>query len=178
MPQASRQRRDALNREKWNVGKPPSQQYIRFVHYTSAEAALSIIRTKRVWMRNALAMVDYREVGHGLDLLKAIFNKEGVDKLKLALDVYSPGAATAGGDSFNETWQQINLDTYIASISKHNDDEDQHGRLSMWRAFGNSPGRVAIVLKIPCLYGRSRVSEPDVQPRFVFDRSASCASVR
>jgi hypothetical protein len=34
----------------------------RFVHYTSAEAALSIIRSKRIWMRNTTCMADYREV--------------------------------------------------------------------------------------------------------------------
>jgi hypothetical protein len=34
----------------------------RFVHYTTAEAALKIIKSKRVWMRNTLCMLDYREV--------------------------------------------------------------------------------------------------------------------
>ena len=33
-----------------------TRDYARFVHYTSAEAALSIIRTKRVWMRNTTCM--------------------------------------------------------------------------------------------------------------------------
>jgi hypothetical protein len=37
----------------------------RFVHYTSAESALKIITSKRLWMRNTTCMADYREVRHG-----------------------------------------------------------------------------------------------------------------
>jgi hypothetical protein len=36
----------------------PGQTHARFVHYTSAEAALKIIRTKRFWMRNTNCMAD------------------------------------------------------------------------------------------------------------------------
>lgn len=45
----------------------------RFVHYTSAANALSIIKTKRVWMRNTTCMSDYREVRHGFDALCRYF---------------------------------------------------------------------------------------------------------
>lgn len=45
------------------------------------------------------------------------------------------------------------LNTYIASISEHDNNEDMHGRLSMWRAFGNIVARVAIVLNIPWYTG-------------------------
>ena len=40
----------------------------RFVHYTSADNALKIIRTKRLWMRNTTCMADYREVEHGYQI--------------------------------------------------------------------------------------------------------------
>ena len=43
---------------------------VRFIHYTSAEAALSIIRSKRLWMRNALCMSDFREWCMGLRFFK------------------------------------------------------------------------------------------------------------
>ena len=48
MPEARRQR-DQL----YNNGQKTSA---RFVHYTSAEAALNIIRSKRIWMRNTNCM--------------------------------------------------------------------------------------------------------------------------
>src|SRR5690242_18928845 len=46
----------------------------RFVHYTSAESALNIIKTKCIWMRNTTCMSDYREVHHGLDSLNRYFS--------------------------------------------------------------------------------------------------------
>lgn len=51
---------------------------------------------------------------------------------------------------FDAWWAEIRLNTYIASISEHDGKEDQHGRLSMWRAFGNqAAARVALVFQIP-----------------------------
>src|SRR5438309_11062492 len=49
----------------------------RFVHYTSAENALSIIRNKCIWMRNTTCMSDYREVHHGYDALRKYFAESG-----------------------------------------------------------------------------------------------------
>jgi hypothetical protein len=50
----------------------------------------------------------------------------------------------------NQWWNDIRFSTYITSISEHDDSEDFHGRLSMWRAFGGSNvARVALVLKLP-----------------------------
>jgi hypothetical protein len=54
-------------------GKRP---FARFVHYTSAEAALKIIIQKRLWMRNAACMADFREVEHGFSILLSYFSKE------------------------------------------------------------------------------------------------------
>jgi hypothetical protein len=54
MPEASRQR-DKFYRENADT---------KFVHYTTAEAALSIIEQKRMWLRNTRSMVDYSEVRH------------------------------------------------------------------------------------------------------------------
>src|SRR5689334_6919270 len=48
----------------------------KFVHYTSASAAMSIIRNREVWMRKAICMNDFREVQHGLDCLLAAYRHE------------------------------------------------------------------------------------------------------
>lgn len=45
----------------------------RFVHYTSADAALKIIGSKRLWMRSTTFMVDYREIQHFFDVLHEFF---------------------------------------------------------------------------------------------------------
>jgi hypothetical protein len=54
MPYALRQMEEAYQ-------SAPGQTHARFVHYSSAEAALKIIQTKRFWMRNTNCMADYRE---------------------------------------------------------------------------------------------------------------------
>jgi len=147
MPHAREQRDEAIFKKD-----------VRFVHYTSAEAALSIIRTKRIWMRNAVCMADYSEVKHGFEILRRYFSeKSKLNAFIGALDDSIPGVALEAIQLFNQWWNpgphSIPLNTYISSISEHDDKENLHGRLSMWRAFGGSTGRVAIVLKLPKFSG-------------------------
>src|SRR5262245_66657040 len=81
-----REKRDSI------VGTPH-----RFVHYTSAEAALNIIRTKQIWMRNTTCMSDYREVQHGFEILeKVFFNDSTLKAFTDALDTCSPNCAKEG----------------------------------------------------------------------------------
>jgi hypothetical protein len=122
----------------------------RFVHYTSADAALKIIQNKRIWMRNVTAMTDYSEVRHGYGILVKLFqtNSNRKDFIE-ALDTCSPGAAAEAFKWFDNWWNDINLNTYITSVSEHDESEDRHGRLSMWRAFGGQTVRVALVIAIP-----------------------------
>ena len=142
MPYARRQR-DTF----YDSGKKPAA---RFVHYTSAESALKIIESKRVWMRNTTCMSDYREVQHGFEMLQKFFVDEArKGQFYAALDAVSPNIAEEAVGLFNQWWANIRFSTYIASISEHDHTEDLHGRLSMWRAFGGNTARVAIVLGLP-----------------------------
>ena len=50
------------------------QNGTRFVHYTNATAAESILRNREVWMRRVDCMNDYMEVLHGVDCLSNAFN--------------------------------------------------------------------------------------------------------
>lgn len=132
----------------------------RFAHYTTAESAMKIIESKRLWMRNAMCMTDYREVNHGFDMIKTAFHSnvnETQTRMQLftgVLDSCAPGVATEAIAQFDKVLNQIRLYTHIASLSEHGgngDDEieDKYGRLSMWREFGDSPGRVAIIVSLP-----------------------------
>ena len=106
----------------------------RFVHYTSAEAALKIINSKRFWMRNTNCMPDYREVRHGFDIFRTFFADAAKQKAFIAaLDNCAPGVAQEAINLFDQSWAEIHANTYIASISTYDPDEDQYGRLSMWR---------------------------------------------
>jgi hypothetical protein len=149
MPQAGRQRETAIKGQTKEGNASPS--YLRFAHYTSAEAALSIIESKRVWMRNALCMPDYREVQLGMDYLRGFLNQGSNHDLFVSeFDQCASGAAQEALTRFDEWERDIRLDTYVSCISEHDSDEDAHGRLSMWRAFGSGT-RVAIVLRTPLL---------------------------
>ncbi|MGA2967066.1 MAG: DUF2971 domain-containing protein [Terriglobales bacterium] len=138
MPYATRQRRTLFEKRT------------RLVHYTSAEAALGIIESKRLWMRNATCMSDYSEVQHGFQILDRFFSDPLKKKAFVdAVDICFPGVALEAITLFNQWWNDIRFNTYVASISEHDDREDSHGRLSMWRAFGGNTARVAIVFRIP-----------------------------
>jgi hypothetical protein len=147
MPHARKQR-DALYTAEASEFGP------RFVHYTSAANALSIINTKRLWMRNATCMSDNREVSHGFDILNKFFiDEKRRNYFTKTLDACSDGAGVEAIGLFNRWLPQIRYNTYISSVSEHFASEDLHGRLSMWRAFGNSATRVAFVLRIPKFSG-------------------------
>jgi hypothetical protein len=122
----------------------------RFVHYTSAENALRIIQSKQIWMRNARCMTDYMEVSLGYQMLLRFFSqKEKREVFCKSLNRCHPGVGEEALQFFDQWWNNIQFDIYIASISEHDDTEDAHGRLSMWRAFGRLPARAALVIKPP-----------------------------
>lgn len=122
----------------------------RFVHYTTAENAMKIIRSKRLWMRNAKCMNDYMEVSHGHDLLVRFFQDQGRKQLFYeALQPIGNEVARQAIELFDQWWQKLQFNTFITSISEHGPAEDIHGRLSMWRAYGQLSARAAIVVNIP-----------------------------
>lgn len=140
----------ALKQMKAMYERVPGQTHGRFVHYTTAEAALSIIKAKRFWLRNTNCMVDYREVQHGFDIYNRYFLAPAKRKAFVdAFDACIPGVADDAFSAFNNWWQDLRLNTYIACVSEHQDSEDTYGRLSMWRAFGGIGTRVGIVLRFP-----------------------------
>lgn len=141
----ARRRRDEI----YQLGSPHAQ---RFIHYTSAEAAVKIISQKRLWLRNAACMSDFREVQHGFSILHRFFSVPDQTKsFTAAIDQFAPGAADEAIKRFNDWWSKgtIQFNTFIASISEHDAEEDFHGRLSMWRAFGSTSARVGLVFNVP-----------------------------
>ena len=77
----------------------------RFVHYTSAEVALGIIKSKRIWMRNTTCMSDYREVHQGFSIFQKFFSD--VSKRQAftqAVDECAPGAASEAIGLFDKLW--------------------------------------------------------------------------
>ena len=122
----------------------------RFVHYTSAEVGLEIIRTKKVWMRLTSCMNDYSEVDHGLNCLSAAWHGDEGKRLQTFLDEQFPGIVKEITEPFDKWQNALRHETYITSLSEHagpdREDEDLYGRLSMWRGYAKGIG-VALVIK-------------------------------
>src|ERR1700730_16349310 len=122
----------------------------RFAHYSSAENIFKIISSKTLWLRNTRCMADYSEVQLGFGLLHKFF-QQGLNKdaFYKALYACSANLAVESIALFDQWWDDIRFNTYICSISEHEDSEDGHGRLSMWRAFGQSASRAAMIMRVP-----------------------------
>jgi hypothetical protein len=125
-------------------------EHLRFVHYTSAAVALELLRKKEAWMRNVTTMNDYMEVRHGMNCLVAAYTGKPGQELKKALESIFPGLHSELERRFNWWLPYIENDTYITCLSEHLPVEDEHGRLSMWRAYGGTTG-VALVFNSAAL---------------------------
>lgn len=117
----------------------------RFVYYTTAETAFRIIKNREIWMRNTSTMNDYLEVEHGFECLNAAYKSESGMTFRETMDSIFPGLTEEVVAKFNAWLPGIRRDTYITCVSEHLAEEDQNGRLSMWRAYGGHAG-VAVVI--------------------------------
>lgn len=115
-----------------------ASEHKRFVYYTSAETALKVLRNQELWFRNATVMNDYSEISYGLNLIRTVFAGEEGARFREAIDDIFLGTIAQVEellDGWERDWQ---FETYIACVSEHSAEEDGHGRLSMWRAYGNT----------------------------------------
>lgn len=103
----------------------------RFVYYTSAETAMSILRNNELWLRNATVMNDFSEINYGLSLVKSVFSGPEGDRFRNAVEDIFPGAIKKADELFSVWEHDLRLETYIACVSLHGVTEDKQGRLSM-----------------------------------------------
>lgn len=128
------------------------QNEVRFVHYTSADTGLKILRSEQMLLRNSVLMNDFSEVSHGLDCLSSAYKGPLGDRLKEALKKVQPDLPEILEGNFDEQVLDVRAETYLMSLSEHGSGdpletahEDRFGRLSMWRAYAPKNG-VAFVL--------------------------------
>ncbi len=125
----------------------------QLAYYTTEDTAKKILRNKELWMRNASVMNDYSEIRYGINLLSDVFFHRGEESiivmLKRSLDsrIFNI-LLNAINDFFGVKYEGGSwlLNTYITSFTEHTKEENQNGRLSMWRTYGDDNG-VAIVFK-------------------------------
>lgn len=110
----------------------------RFAYYTSADTAMKVIENGELWLRNATVMNDFSEVRYGIELIERIFQGDLGDQFTQAVDEIHAGTrekVVGLLDGWQLDWE---LETYIACVSLHATEEDSRGRLSMWRAYGDT----------------------------------------
>jgi Protein of unknown function (DUF2971) len=139
-------RKKKLLRKKLN---PPSKPN-RLAHYTTAQNAINIFKSKKLWLRNTRFMDDYSEVRHGQELLSSYLrNDNWANRDKLQTVLKKCGVELEHLSNFEKFWEHVGKDTYICCFSEHTTKDDEHGRLSMWRAFSKDLAAVAIIFKYP-----------------------------
>ena len=148
----------------------------KFVHYTTAEAAMSIIRNGEVWMRNAACMSDYSEIDHGVRLMRDFFgNADGAEQFRRSVEGADfLGAMAEAIRRFDEWFQHIQSSTFITCISEHDTPaEDVNGRLSMWRATARRGVGVALVVNPEPFMRYARQATPVYSSPVLYQDSVS-----
>jgi len=145
----------------------------KFVQYTSAKAAMSMIENAEVWLRNTRCMNDYLEIEHGWDCLREAFHSETTGKrFKELLSNIHPDLEGQLVKNFDGWISMFRTDTYLTCISEHPASEDVFGRLSMWRAYGGRQS-VAIVINSRALIRETdnNIFEVELTPVIYQDES-------
>lgn len=140
----------------------------RFVYYTTAATALQVISNGEIWMRNTQVMNDFMEVEHGLNCVVDAYRSTAGTQLDAALDACFPGISADIKSLFDSWIPGFRTDTFVACLSEHTPEEDLHGRLSMWRAYGGAAG-VALVIRGEALFRPSQALGAYSSPVGYFD---------
>ncbi len=128
--------------KKWKDAANSNQ---RFVHYTSAEAAMKIISQREIWMRSTLVMNDYSEVRYGVERVAAFMTSEEARPCWEIFEKSKAGSADEFKKSYDAWVHDLETNTYVTCLSEHDSTEDEIGRLSMWRNYAGGTG-VAMVI--------------------------------
>lgn len=149
---------------RWRMANAKAQGR-RFVHYTSAPAAISIIEKQEIWLRNSAAMNDYSEVQHGHACIEYVLkgDNEVRQRCEQVLSQIDSGTFQRAVAFYEGTMLQRLAHTYLLAISEHGlpnpqpgdiEVEDELGRLSMWRAYGCGNG-VALIFNADPIWAES-----------------------
>lgn len=118
--------------------KAVEEEGTKFAYYTSAETATMVLENQELWLRNATVMNDFSEITYGLSLIRETFSGEAGKGFRVAIDEIFSGTIDRAEEIINQQIEDWKLETYIACISHHLATENEAGRLSMWRAYGDT----------------------------------------
>jgi Protein of unknown function (DUF2971) len=113
-------------------------------HYTSIRNLESILKEENLWFSSPLFMNDLNELRFGVKSGVAIFAELNLEEL---LSYTSEDCQELRG-AFEEAYTQDNnegaIDTFVFCLTEHSA-INRDGKLSMWRAYGDSGNGVALI---------------------------------
>ncbi|WP_288193058.1 DUF2971 domain-containing protein [uncultured Phyllobacterium sp.] len=118
----------------------------RFVHYTTSKNLLQILDSEEIEFRNTRDMNDHQDIETGLERLQHWINNSASAALADALDRCVPGVWNEGIKKFQDWLPGLRNETYVLSVAEHDPNENNTGRLSLWRAFEGDATGVAVVV--------------------------------
>ena len=141
----------------------------RLAHYTSATVALSIIENKSIWLNNVCYMNDYSEIEIGNRLLMDFYKNDTGIELRKIMDEIHKGCTKTLEQHYDRQSSRL-MNTYAFCLTEHSKEEDEYGRLSMWRAYGLNNG-VALVFNKSMFLEEAVNTSAMTIPMFYYDKS-------
>ena len=137
----------------------------KFVHYTSAETGLKILKDETIWMRNVRCMNDYSEIKWGREVVEKALEDEEI-KMKFN-KLYAELLPRSGNvETFESLFKlpkitfldDVEKRTYITCLSEHHASDNKYGKLSMWRAYGRNDG-IALIMNTKFINEEGQVKD-------------------
>jgi hypothetical protein len=142
----------------------------RFVHYTSAETAMNILKgagdgRRYIWLRNASEMNDFSEIQWGKYCFnEAVIKTPEVDKrLGQLINQVDPDMRFKLALEMSTGFEQMQANTHLVSLARHDENLAKTGLLSMWRAYGG-PENVCLVFNSAAFMGKQKSYELVLSP--------------
>jgi hypothetical protein len=125
-------------------------------HYTSAEAALSILDEEQIWLRNVRFMNDYSEIQFGTEAIAEYYNSDAAKEFWKSLSRLSPELKDEVQGHYNSHHEGFFKNTYLTcTVEQPNvSDQGEIGMLSMWRGYAPRDG-VALLVQGGSIFGES-----------------------
>lgn len=130
----------------WSDVKNDWGDYPNLAHYTTLQTLENIIDSNELWLSSPLLMNDLDEVKGGLEESCNQLDKH--DGMKEALSDKYDQFLQAYRDIQTSFYTKDILDTYIFCFSEHCPIAYPHGRLSMWRGYGQNGSGCSIVFDL------------------------------
>lgn len=142
----------------------------RFVHYTSAETAMNILKgasdgRRYIWLRNASDMNDFSEIQWGRYCFhEGVVKATEVDqRLSGLINQVDPNMAAKLTNAMTADFEHMQANTHLVSLAHHDEHLAKTGLLSMWRAYGG-PENVCLVFNTAAFIGEQQSYELVLSP--------------